>query len=88
VIVSVPEAPAMCWPIPVTAVPLMVTPPTPSGELSTIVPVFVSLESLSLVPLPSAISPEPAGSPPLRAGRPFSNTDSVAFTTPAGLSGV
>ena len=71
VIVSVPEAPAIAWPTVVMAVPLSVIEAMPSSEVMSIVPVVVSLESLLLVALSSAISPDPAGSA-LRGGRPFS----------------
>ena len=85
--VSVPEVPAKVWPTWVIAVPLSAIKAIPSSDVMSIVPDVVSLVSLLLVALPSAISPEPAGSAP-RAGRPFSLTEAVAAMAPAGLSGV
>ena len=47
----------------VTAVPLILTEPMPSGDVTVIEPVTVSDGSLLLPELPSASSPEPVGKP-------------------------
>ena len=75
VTVSVPLADVIVWPTVVITVPLIEIADSPSGAPYTMVPVVVSEFEAALVP---------AGSPPLRAGRPASLTSAVAELAPAG----
>ena len=78
VIVMIPSGVTIVWLTAVTAMPLIVIPPKPSGVAKTMLPVVISESVAEAVP---------AGSAP-RAGRPASLTDDVADTAPAGWSGV